>query len=88
MKRLYPLFRALSLIVFMFGLTMLLPVSLSWYLQDGAMSFAISMGITLGGGAGHPRLLTRRDKRELKIRDGFLIVVLVWTALPALPPCR
>ena len=25
MKRLYPLFRALSLIVFMFGLTMLLP---------------------------------------------------------------
>ena len=49
MKRLYPLFRALSLIVFMFGLTMLLPVGLSWYLQDGAeMSFAVSMGITLG----------------------------------------
>ena len=83
MKRLYPLFRALSLIVFMFGLTMLLPVGLSWYLQDGAeMSFAVSMGITLGVALGL-WLLTRHDKRDLKIRDGFLIVVLVWTTLPA-----
>ena len=82
MKRLYPLFRALSLIVFMFGLTMLLPVGLSWYLQDGAeMSFAVSMSITLGVALGI-WLLTRHDKRELKIRDGFLIVVLVWTTLP------
>ena len=83
MKRLYPLFRALSLIVFMFGLTMLFPVLLSWYLQDGAeTAFTVTIAVTLSA-AFFVWLATRRYKRDLKIRDGFLIVVLVWTVLPA-----
>ena len=83
MKRLFPLFRALSLIVFLFGLTMLVPVTVSWYLQDGAeTAFTVSLLILLGVALGI-WLMTRRYKRDLKIRDGFLMVVMVWTLLPA-----
>ena len=82
MKRLFPLFRSLSLIVFLFGMTMLLPVTVSWYLQDGAeLAFSVGAAITLGS-AFLLWLLTYRHKRDLKIRDGFLMVVLVWTVLP------
>ncbi len=28
-------------------------------------------------------LTTRRFRRELQVRDGFLLVTLVWTVLPA-----
>lgn len=83
MRRLFPVFRLLSLIICIFGLTLLVPVAISWSLQDGAESaFDEAILLTLGVGL----LLwgvTRHDKRELSIRDGFLMVVLVWTVLPA-----
>ncbi len=38
MQRYYPVVRVLSLVILMFGLTMLVPWGLSWVLHDGAQS--------------------------------------------------
>jgi trk system potassium uptake protein TrkH len=71
------------MIIMLFGLTMLAPLILSYVTNDGAQSaydeaFALTM---LCGTFLWYRY--RRCKRELNIRDGFLMVVLVWTVLPA-----
>jgi hypothetical protein len=38
MQRYYPVVRVLSLVILMFGLTMLLPLGVSWWLDDGAFA--------------------------------------------------
>lgn len=51
-------------------------------MQDGSLPvFLKALLITLGSGA-TIWLSTYRFKRELQIRDGFLLVVLVWLSLP------
>jgi len=83
MTRFAPVYRALGMIIVLFGLTMLAPLILSYVVDDGAQTaydeaFALTM---LCGGVLWYRY--RNCKRELAIRDGFLMVVLVWTVLPA-----
>ena len=83
MTRFAPVYRALGMIVMLFGLTMLAPLILSYAVDDGAQTaydeaFALTM---LCGGFLWYRY--RSCKRDLTIRDGFLMVVLVWTVLPA-----
>jgi trk system potassium uptake protein TrkH len=83
MTRFAPVYRALGMIIMLFGLTMLAPLVLSWVMDDGAQTaydeaFLLTM---LCGGLLWYRF--RNCKRELTIRDGFLMVVLVWTVLPA-----
>jgi len=61
---------------------MLIPLLLSWLWQDGATSaydeaFFLSFGTGLG-----LWWAARHEKQELKVRDGFLMVVMVWTLLP------
>lgn len=77
-----PVLHALGMIVMLFGLTMLSPLILSYLVDDGAQSvYDESLMLTLLCGM----LLWfryHRDRRELNARDGFLIVVLVWTVLP------
>ncbi len=83
MSRYAPVYKALGMIVMLFGLTMLLPLGLSYAAADGAQSaYDESFALTMLCGA----LLWHRHrgvKRELAVRDGFLMVVLVWTVLPA-----
>jgi len=82
MQRYYPVVRVLSLVILMFGLTMLVPWGLSWVLQDGAESaFDEAVLLTVATGLGL-WYATRKEKRDLTIRDGFLMVALVWTVLP------
>ncbi len=83
MKRFYPTVRVFGILLMGFSVAMLVPLALSWALDDGAQSaydeaFAISFlsGLGLWWTARHARA-------ELKIRDGFLMVVMVWTVLPA-----
>jgi len=81
--RFAPVYRALGLIIMLFGLTMLAPLILSYAVDDGAATaydeaFALTM---LSGAFLYQRY--RRCTRELSIRDGFLMVVLVWAILPA-----
>ena len=83
MTRFAPVYRALGMIIMLFGLTMLAPLILSWVVDDGAQTaydeaFLLTM---LCGSLLWYRF--RNCKRELAIRDGFLMVVLVWTVLPA-----
>ncbi|MFT3848603.1 MAG: potassium transporter TrkG [Propionivibrio sp.] len=82
MRSLMPLLHVLSLVILIFGLTMLVPVAISWLLHDGAEgAFDEAILLTLAVGA-LLAIATRRSKRDLRIRDGFLLVVLVWTVLP------
>ncbi len=82
MQRYYPVIRVLGMIILVFGLTMLVPLAVSWIMDDGAQAaydeailVTVASGLLLAGA-------TRRTKGDLSVRDGFLMVVLVWTVLP------
>jgi len=81
--RFAPVYRALGMIIMLFGLTMLAPLILSYVMDDGAQTaYDEAFALTMLCGA----FLWYRYhncKRDLAIRDGFLMVVLVWTVLPA-----
>lgn len=73
--------RVLGLLLMIFSLSMLPPALVGWHYGDGEVQpfldgFAVVL--VLGLLAWWP---VRRDRRELKLRDGFLIVVLFWTVL-------
>jgi len=73
----------LGTVLTMFSVTMLVPLGFSWVQADGALQAqAGAFGITLALGV-LLQLAGRRSRRELRARDGFLLVALVWTLLPA-----
>jgi trk system potassium uptake protein TrkH len=73
----------LSRVLALFAASMTLPWGISLLLGDGAQqAFAWSLATTLGA-AILLWLATLRERRELQVRDGFLLVALVWTVLPA-----
>ncbi|MEW6677017.1 MAG: potassium transporter TrkG [Pseudomonadota bacterium] len=77
-----PLLHVLGLIIGVFGMAMLLPVAVSEWTRDGAMrAYDEAVLITLGSGA-LLWLLGRHWRRELKLRDGILLVVLTWVLTP------
>jgi trk system potassium uptake protein TrkH len=83
MTRFAPVYRALGMIIMLFALTMLAPLILSYVVDDGAQAvYDESFALTMLSGA-FLWYRYRHCKRELNIRDGFLMVVLVWTVLPA-----
>lgn len=83
-RTLLPVFNVLGPIVVIFSFTMLVPLVVSEWLADGAArGFEIGFGATFAAGA-VMSLAFRRQRRELMPRDGFLLVSLVWTVLPAL----
>ena len=82
MNRYYPLVRVFGALLVGFSFCLLVPLALSWYMQDGAHgAFDEAFLLTLACGLGF-YYSARRERRELKVRDGFLLVVLVWTVLP------
>lgn len=82
MKRFYPLIRVFGVLLMCFALTMLVPLLLSWYWQDGATTaYDEAFLLTFGTGLGF-WWSARRATTDLKVRDGFLMVVMVWTLLP------
>ncbi|TAH48987.1 MAG: TrkH family potassium uptake protein [Betaproteobacteria bacterium] len=83
MNRYAPVLRALGMVIMLFGMTVLSPLILSHMVEDGARTaydeaFALTMlcGLLLWA-------RYRKVRRELTVRDGFLMVVLIWTLLPA-----
>jgi trk system potassium uptake protein TrkH len=83
MSRIAPVLNVLSKVVILFSATFLVPLSLSWILDDGAQRaydeailITFVAGMLIWG-------LTRKAQRELQTRDGFLLVLLAWTILPA-----
>lgn len=83
MSRIAPVLNVLSKVIMLFSITFLLPLALSWILDDGAqLAYDEAIAITFVAGA-LIWLFTRKSQRELQTRDGFLLVLLVWTSLPA-----
>ena len=73
----------LSLVLVLFAGCMTVPLAFSLGLGDGAYSaYLDSIGLTALAGAAL-WAATRGAGRELQVRDGFLLVALVWTVLPA-----
>jgi len=83
MERYYPVVRVFGVLLMGFALAMLVPLAVSWALHDGAESaYDEALLLTFGSGFGM-WWAARKETRELKVRDGFLMVVLVWAVLPA-----
>ncbi len=83
LRRFFPILHVLGLIVLVFGLSMLAPLLLSELTRDGAQrAYDFATLITVGSGL-LMWLSGRHWRRELKTRDGILLVVLTWTLLPA-----
>ena len=83
MNRLFPVINVLGIVILIFGFTMLVPLALSIWLNNvvqfvyyKSATITITSGLLMWA-------VTRNYKRELKVRDGFLLVVLVWSVLPA-----
>ncbi len=73
--------RMLGLLLALFSVAMLPSAGISVYYKDGATSsFLIAAAILIMGGLAiwYP---VRKAKREMRLRDGFLIVVAFWTSL-------
>jgi len=82
LRRLLPLLHVLGMIVTVFGLSMLVPLALSEATRDGAQrAYDEAVLITLVTGL-LLWLAGRHWRRDLKTRDGILLVVLTWTLLP------
>ena len=75
--------QVLGLLLMVFSLSMVPPLLVSWAYADGATrAFGTGMWITLATGA----LVwwpVRRDRADLSLRNGILVVVLLWTVLSA-----
>ncbi|MFM9884998.1 MAG: TrkH family potassium uptake protein [Burkholderiales bacterium] len=83
MVRIASILNILGKIIAIFAATMLLPLALSLLLDDGAATaYDEAIAATLACGGGLWLATRKRSRRELKPRDGFLLVTLVWTALP------
>ncbi len=75
--------RILGLLLTVFSFTLLPPLLLSLIVDDGANeAFSTAFLLTLGVGT-LSWLPVRHVKREMRLRDGFIIVVMFWTVLTA-----
>lgn len=75
--------RILGLLLMIFSVTMLPPVLVSLWYQDGSwMPFVEGFGLTLLAGLiiWFP---VRHSRKDLRLRDGFLVVASFWTVLGA-----
>jgi trk system potassium uptake protein TrkH len=75
--------RVIGLILLIFAGTMILPLTVSWGLDDGAQHAYDEAILVTALTGGVLTALTWRHHAELKVRDGSLIVVLAWLVLPA-----
>ncbi len=73
--------RILGLLLMMFSLTMLPPIAFSLYYNDHSwLPFVEGFGLTLAAGV-LIWLPVHRSRKDLRLRDGFLVVAAFWTVL-------
>ena len=69
--------------VLIFSMLTLVPLAFAWYDHDrGEAAFTTATLVTFTAGV-LMSLTTRRFRRELQPRDGFMLVTLTWLVLPA-----
>ena len=82
MRRPLYILHALGLITMVWSFSLLLPYAASLYYEDGWDSnFLYAFTIAIGAGA-VMSLIGYPFRRELRLRDGLLLVVLVWLLFP------
>lgn len=73
--------KILGVLLILFSSTLLPPTLISWFADDGATrSFFVAYLFTIATGL-ICWVPVRKNKKELRFRDGFLVVVLFWTVL-------
>ena len=73
--------RILGLLLMLFSLSMLPPLAVSaWYRDQAHHPFVMAFALTLVTGL-ILWMPVRRQVKDLRMRDGFLVVVLFWTVL-------
>jgi len=83
MRHYFPVFAMLGGVLMLFALTMLVPLGFAWSSRDAAR-FAYDEAIVVTFAAGALLyFVCRKEHRELQPRDGFLLVSLAWTVMPA-----
>jgi len=84
MQRIYTVVHALGLLLVVFSTAYLMPLAAALIQGDRTMllDFLLAMVWTAAAGV-LMWMLTRRHKGELSIRHGYLLVVAMWTAMPA-----
>ncbi|HNQ56385.1 MAG: TrkH family potassium uptake protein [Burkholderiales bacterium] len=75
--------RVFALVLLVFALTMLVPMIVAWAGRDAAVTAFQSGFVATFLSAALLWLLTRRHVDELRVRDGYLLVSLVWVGMPA-----
>lgn len=84
MRHYLPVLSVLGGVLVFFGLTMLVPLAFAWGGGDaGLPAYVFGILVTLACGLALYLGGRRGARRELQPRDGFLLVFLVWTVLPA-----
>ncbi|CKJ87935.1 transport protein%2C potassium [Neisseria meningitidis] len=88
MHKILPIAHVLSRLGMLFSFILLIPAALSYAFSDGAYTaFATTATVTLSGSY-IVRLATLRFRRELRPRDGFTLVLMLWLAFAAMAGCR
>jgi trk system potassium uptake protein TrkA len=80
---LLPVAHVFALVMMVFAVTMLAPLVMAVWELDPALWSLHSLGLRDLRSGALLWLATRRFKRELKTRDGLMLVALTWVALPA-----
>ena len=84
MSGLFPVANVLGRLLMLFSMAYIIPVIGAFVFVDGmAVDFALAMMITLAAGV-LLYLGTKSHYRELKVRDGFLLVTLSWVLMGAI----
>ncbi|WP_119343997.1 potassium transporter TrkG [Facilibium subflavum] len=76
-----PIFKVLGTLLMFFSVTMLTPIIVSWiYHEHNLFPFLISFVITMSSGLLF-FLASARSKKHLTVKDGFIVVIAVWSVL-------
>ncbi|NIM28219.1 MAG: potassium transporter [Gammaproteobacteria bacterium] len=73
--------RILGLLLCLFSISMLPPMLVSWWYDDGAFNGFLDAFLVILVSGLALWLPVRRHRRELRLRDGFVIVFMFWVAL-------
>ena len=83
LDKMSPVLYGLGIVLLIFSTTMLIPLGVSFWLHDDAL-LAYDKAFFITAAAGSALWLTARSgPRDLKIRDGYMLVTAAWTVLPA-----
>lgn len=83
MRSYFPVLSALGMMLMIFGLLMGLPMAVSAWRHDGAIgAYDNAIAATALSGFALWAVTRGVKRRDLRIRDGFLLVALTWLVLP------